>query len=157
MCIFVYLDDCLIFAQTEKEFSLQWRLQGNCPIQFFQSVQISHSRLSVSNSRMDTEPPWMFYLFCYNQTFPSKKHWFDLLASIVDVKPYIFLDQVGSLVFPLPFTFVDPGRIPTSDRSLACGLGFQSLPDWVGFPHLGFPTKSITENSSCFLSYCNWR
>ena len=36
----------------------------------------------------------------------------------------------------LPFTSVDPGTNPTSYRSLACGLGFQSLPHCKGSPGL---------------------
>ena len=37
----------------------------------------------------------------------------------------------------LPFISVNPSSNPTSDQSLAGGLGFQSLPDCLGFlPHL---------------------
>ena len=31
----------------------------------------------------------------------------------------------------LPFTSVDPSSNPTLNRSLACGLGFQSVPTWL--------------------------
>ena len=61
-------------------------------------------------------------------------------------------DEDGSVfVFPCRFSFQalhlsGAGLNPTSDRSLACGLGFKSLADCMGFPDWGFPPASETEH-----------
>ncbi len=60
-------------------------------------------------------------------------------------------DEVGSVSFvPRLSPLWTPVRIPTSEQSLACGLGFQSLPDCLGFPHFGFPPTSKTEHFFSF-------
>ena len=62
------------------------------------------------------------------------------------------LEQKTELRFlSLPFTSVDAGSNPTSDRSLACGLGFQSLLDWVGLTNCGFHHNNGANNAvGCF-------
>ncbi len=62
--------------------------------------------------------------------------------------------QVCSVVTSLPFTSVVPGSNPTSDQSLACGLGFQSLPDCAGFPPFGVFLSHIL-NFTFFLGSYN--
>ena len=60
-------------------------------------------------------------------------------------------DRVGLVgFFPLPFTFVDPVPNPTTDKSLTCGLGFQS-PDYVGFP-FGVFLPHLKLNIFCWCS-----
>ena len=54
----------------------------------------------------------------------------------------------------MPFTSVDPGSNPTSDRSLACRLCFQSFLDCMGFPPLGVFLSHL-RTLSRYYSSCN--